>query len=177
MLKYVHLPRELSRSFLLYSSAVAWPDHTDRKSNSREMFLSTRALYRVTSSPSQVGIIEETEETAHTDEPEEELPAQNVYIFSVLAIMQYYTVAIWSFEIKTLNLDIYSCPNSSLSTSLQMRISALSPPLHRLPPCHCWDSAIIMFMRAHRLWRGSLLSSLMKKTEAGTRKKKKKERV
>lgn len=77
---------------------------------------------------------------------------------------------------KTLSLDIRSCPSSNLnhqSTFLQMKICALSPPLHQPPPCHCWDSAIIMFMRAHRLWRGSLLSSLMKKTKAGMIKKKK----
>lgn len=73
--------------YVLYSSAVVWPEHTDKKSNGTEMFLSTQALCRVTPSPSPMDMIEETEETAHTDEPEELPAVHNVYIFSVLAIM------------------------------------------------------------------------------------------
>ncbi|XP_037652248.1 uncharacterized protein LOC119504273 isoform X3 [Sebastes umbrosus] len=56
---------------------VVWPEHTERKSNSREMFLSTQALRHLTPSPSPMNMIEETEQTAHTDEPEEEQPVHN----------------------------------------------------------------------------------------------------
>ncbi|XP_018545495.1 uncharacterized protein LOC108892440 isoform X2 [Lates calcarifer] len=59
-------------------SEVVWPEHTKRKSNSREMFLSTQALRHLTPSPSPMGMVEEeTEHTAHTDEPEEEHPIHN----------------------------------------------------------------------------------------------------
>lgn len=82
MLKCVQYHRELSRSFLhvLYSSEVVWPEHTERKSNSREMFLSTQALRHLSPSPAPMDMAKETEQTAHTDEPEEEQPVQNVYI-------------------------------------------------------------------------------------------------
>lgn len=149
--------------YIFYFSAVVWPEHTDR--NSREMFLSTQALCRVTPSPSPMDMIEET---AHTDEPEAELPAlHNVHIYSVLAIMtQILNCRYMIFWNKN---SFCSGPSRShTSTILQMRTWAPSPPGHQPPPCHCWDSAITMFMRAHRLWRGSPLSSLMKKTKTGT---------
>lgn len=65
---------------VLYSSEVVWPEHTERKSNSREMFLSTQALRHLTPSPSPMDMVEESEQTAHTDEREEEQPIHNVYI-------------------------------------------------------------------------------------------------
>lgn len=49
-----------------YSSEVVWPEHTERKTNTREMFLSTQALCRLVPSPCTVNVIEETEH-----EPEE----------------------------------------------------------------------------------------------------------
>lgn len=63
-----------------------WPEHTERKSNSREMFLSTQALRHLMPSPSPMDMLEEIEQTTHTDEPEEEQPVQNVCIFIVPAI-------------------------------------------------------------------------------------------
>ncbi|KAG8013392.1 Protein ELYS [Nibea albiflora] len=56
---------------------VMWPEHTERKSNSREMFLSTQALRHLMPSPTPMNMLEETEQTTHTDEPEEERPVQN----------------------------------------------------------------------------------------------------
>nr|XP_033498259.1 protein ELYS-like isoform X2 [Epinephelus lanceolatus] len=58
-------------------SEMVWPEHTERKSKSREMFLSTRALRHLTPSPSPMDMVEDTEQTAHTDEPEEEQPVHN----------------------------------------------------------------------------------------------------
>ncbi|XP_051252076.1 uncharacterized protein LOC127361465 isoform X2 [Dicentrarchus labrax] len=58
-------------------SEVVWPEHTEKKSNSREMFLSTQALRHLMPSPSPMDMVEETEQTAHTDEPEEGRPIQN----------------------------------------------------------------------------------------------------
>ncbi|XP_044022121.1 uncharacterized protein LOC122861577 isoform X2 [Siniperca chuatsi] len=55
-------------------SEVVWPEHTERKSNSREMFLSTQALRHLTPSPSPMDMVEESEETAHIDETEEDKP-------------------------------------------------------------------------------------------------------
>lgn len=63
----------------LYSSEVASPEHNERKSNSREMFLSTQALRHLTPSPSPLAMLEET---AHTDEAEEKQPVSNVCIVS-----------------------------------------------------------------------------------------------
>lgn len=57
---------------VLYSSEVVWPEHTERKSNSREMFLSMQVLRHLTPSPSPMDMVEETKQTAHTYEPEEE---------------------------------------------------------------------------------------------------------
>ncbi|XP_045919283.1 uncharacterized protein LOC123979414 [Micropterus dolomieu] len=59
------------------TSEVVWPEHTERKSNSREMFLSTQALRHLTPSPSPMDMVEESEQTAHTDEREEEQPIHN----------------------------------------------------------------------------------------------------
>ncbi|XP_027130721.1 uncharacterized protein LOC109142542 isoform X2 [Larimichthys crocea] len=56
---------------------VMWPEHTERKSNSREMFLSTQALRHLMPSPSPMDMLEEIEQTTHTDEPGEEQPVQN----------------------------------------------------------------------------------------------------
>ncbi|XP_035850515.1 protein ELYS-like [Sander lucioperca] len=53
-------------------SEVVWPEHTERKSNSREMFLSMQVLRHLTPSPSPMDMVEETKQTAHTYEPEEE---------------------------------------------------------------------------------------------------------
>lgn len=76
-------PRDPSKSFLcvsLYSSEVVWPEHTERKSNSREMFLSTQALRRLTPSPSPADMARRTEHAAQADKPEEEQPIiHNVY--------------------------------------------------------------------------------------------------
>ncbi|KAL3049165.1 hypothetical protein OYC64_008607 [Pagothenia borchgrevinki] len=58
-------------------SEVASPEHNERKSNSREMFLSTQALRHLTPSPSPLDMLEETVQTAHTDEAEEKQPASN----------------------------------------------------------------------------------------------------
>ncbi|KAI4804743.1 hypothetical protein KUCAC02_026359 [Chaenocephalus aceratus] len=55
-------------------SEVASPEHNERKSNSREMFLSTQALRHLTPSPSPLAMLEET---AHTDEAEEKQPVSN----------------------------------------------------------------------------------------------------
>ncbi|XP_034715046.1 protein ELYS-like [Etheostoma cragini] len=55
-------------------SEVVWLEHTERKSKSREMFLSTQALRHLTPSPSPMDMVEETKQTAHTDELEEEQP-------------------------------------------------------------------------------------------------------
>ncbi|XP_032356827.1 uncharacterized protein LOC116670422 isoform X1 [Etheostoma spectabile] len=55
-------------------SEVVWPEHTERKSKSREMYLSTQALRHLTPSPSPMEMVEETKQTAHTDELEEEQP-------------------------------------------------------------------------------------------------------
>ncbi|XP_060919549.1 protein ELYS-like [Labrus mixtus] len=54
-----------------------WPEHTEEKSNNREIFLSTQAVHRLTASPSPVAVLEETEQAAHPDEPEEKLPLHN----------------------------------------------------------------------------------------------------
>lgn len=67
-------------SVILYSSEVVWPEHTERKSNSREMFLSIQALRHLTPSPALMDLAEGTEQAAYTEEPEEEQPVQNVYI-------------------------------------------------------------------------------------------------
>ncbi|KAM7403022.1 hypothetical protein PAMA_003784 [Pampus argenteus] len=53
---------------------VVWPEHTERKSNSREMFLSTQALRRLTPSPAPVDVAAGTTHTAQEDEPEEQQP-------------------------------------------------------------------------------------------------------
>ncbi|KAM6968618.1 uncharacterized protein LKV04_017475 [Tautogolabrus adspersus] len=58
-------------------SDLLWPEHNEGKSNNREMFLSTQALHHLTPSPSPMAILEETEQTAHPDEAEEELPLHN----------------------------------------------------------------------------------------------------
>ncbi|KAJ4939722.1 hypothetical protein JOQ06_029160 [Pogonophryne albipinna] len=58
-------------------SEVASPEHNERKSNSREMFLSTQALRHLTPSPSPLAMLEETVQTAHTDEAEEKQPVSN----------------------------------------------------------------------------------------------------
>ncbi|XP_031703046.1 uncharacterized protein LOC116383392 [Anarrhichthys ocellatus] len=58
-------------------SEVVWPEHRARKSNSREMFLSTQALRHLTPSPSPMDRVEETERTPHADEPAEEKPVHN----------------------------------------------------------------------------------------------------
>lgn len=73
-------PRDLSSSLLhaLSSSEVVWPEHTGRKWNCREMFLSTQALRHLTPSPSPMDLMEETEPTAHTDEPQKGQSVQNV---------------------------------------------------------------------------------------------------
>ncbi|XP_042244671.1 uncharacterized protein LOC121881098 [Thunnus maccoyii] len=55
-------------------SEVVWPERTERKLKSREMFLSTQALRRLTPSPSPVDMAGGTEYTAQADEPEEEQP-------------------------------------------------------------------------------------------------------
>ncbi|KAG7238537.1 hypothetical protein INR49_030810 [Caranx melampygus] len=58
-------------------SEVVWPKHADRKSNSRKMSLTTQALLHLAPSPSPMDVVEEqTEQTVHTDEPEEE---QSIY--------------------------------------------------------------------------------------------------
>ncbi|XP_054469243.1 uncharacterized protein LOC129103024 [Anoplopoma fimbria] len=56
---------------------LVWPEHKARKSNSRDMFLSTQALRQLTPSPSPMDRAEESEQTAHTDEPEKEKPVHN----------------------------------------------------------------------------------------------------
>ncbi|XP_053191132.1 uncharacterized protein LOC128374937 [Scomber japonicus] len=53
-------------------SEVVWPEHTLRKSNSREMFLSTQALRCLTPSPSPMDMAGEVEHTAQADKPEEQ---------------------------------------------------------------------------------------------------------
>ncbi|KAM7375832.1 hypothetical protein PAMP_005599 [Pampus punctatissimus] len=53
---------------------VVWPEHTERRLNSREMFLSTQALCRLTPSPSPVDVAGGTEHTAQEDKPEEQQP-------------------------------------------------------------------------------------------------------
>ncbi|XP_054861977.1 protein ELYS-like isoform X2 [Amphiprion ocellaris] len=53
-------------------SEVVWPEHTERKSNSKEIFLSTQALCHLTPSPSPVNVAAETEQTSHIDDPEEQ---------------------------------------------------------------------------------------------------------
>nr|XP_010765351.1 PREDICTED: uncharacterized protein LOC104941885 [Notothenia coriiceps] len=58
-------------------SEVASPEHNERKSNSREMFLSTQAFRHLTPSPSPLAMLEETVQTAHTDEAEEKQPVSN----------------------------------------------------------------------------------------------------
>ncbi|KAF3844842.1 hypothetical protein F7725_008005, partial [Dissostichus mawsoni] len=58
-------------------SEVASPEHNERKSNSREMFLSTQALRHLTPSPSSLDMLEETVQTAHTDEAEEKQHVSN----------------------------------------------------------------------------------------------------
>ncbi|XP_051806500.1 uncharacterized protein LOC127534683 [Acanthochromis polyacanthus] len=55
-------------------SEVVWPEHTERKSNSKEIFLSTQALCHLTPSPSPMNVAKEEEQTSHTDNPEEEQP-------------------------------------------------------------------------------------------------------
>lgn len=84
MWTYVQYPRDLSRSFpyvLLYSREVVWPKH-ERKSNSRKMSLTTQALLHLAPSPAPMDVVEEqTDQTAHTDEPEEEQSIYNVDIF------------------------------------------------------------------------------------------------
>ncbi|XP_069391818.1 uncharacterized protein [Paralichthys olivaceus] len=52
-------------------SEVVWPEHSERKSNSREMSLSTQALSHLTPGSSPTDKTEE--QTAHTEECEEEL--------------------------------------------------------------------------------------------------------
>ncbi|XP_063764385.1 protein ELYS-like isoform X1 [Eleginops maclovinus] len=64
-------------------SEVAWPEHDERKSNSREMFLSTQALRHLTPSPSPLDVLEETVQTAHTDLAVEKQPVSNVCIVGV----------------------------------------------------------------------------------------------
>lgn len=58
----------------LYSSEVVWPERTQRKSNSREMSLSTQALRRLTPCPSPVNMALGAEYTAQADKPEEVKP-------------------------------------------------------------------------------------------------------
>ncbi|KAK1894557.1 Protein ELYS [Dissostichus eleginoides] len=58
-------------------SEIASPEHNERKSNSREMFLSTQALRHLTPSPSPLDMLEETVQTAHTDEAEEKQRVSN----------------------------------------------------------------------------------------------------
>ncbi|XP_023273001.1 uncharacterized protein LOC111663153 [Seriola lalandi dorsalis] len=59
-------------------SEVVWLEHAERKSNSRKMSLSTQALLHLTPSPSPMHMVEEqTEQTAHADEPDEEQPLYN----------------------------------------------------------------------------------------------------
>ncbi|XP_062296867.1 uncharacterized protein LOC134001318 [Scomber scombrus] len=53
-------------------SEVVWPEHTVRKSNSREMFLSTQALCCLTPNPSPMDMAGEAEHTAQADKPEEQ---------------------------------------------------------------------------------------------------------
>lgn len=66
---------------LLYSSEVVWPEHAERKSNCRKMSLTTQALLHLAPSPSPMDVEEEqTEQTANTDEPEEELSIYDVQI-------------------------------------------------------------------------------------------------
>ncbi|XP_035023722.1 uncharacterized protein LOC118116278 isoform X3 [Hippoglossus stenolepis] len=52
-------------------SEVVWPEHAERKSNSREMFLSTQDLSHLTPGSPPMDLTEE--QTAHTEEPGEEL--------------------------------------------------------------------------------------------------------
>lgn len=62
-----------------------WPEHTERKPNSKQMLLPTEALRLLTCSSLPVHMAIETQQTAHTDDPEEEHPViYNVYIFIVL---------------------------------------------------------------------------------------------
>ncbi|XP_071355139.1 uncharacterized protein [Trachinotus anak] len=59
-------------------SEVVWPEHTERKLNSRKMSLSTQALLHLTPSPSPMEMVDEqTEQTENTDEPEGEQPTYN----------------------------------------------------------------------------------------------------
>ena len=76
-------PENFSRSFLhvLYSSELVWPEHAERKSNSRDMFLSTQTLSLLTPGSSPMDLTEE--QTAHTEESGEEL-ILNVFSVSML---------------------------------------------------------------------------------------------
>ncbi|CAJ1073669.1 uncharacterized protein LOC119504273 isoform X2 [Xyrichtys novacula] len=47
---------------------VLWPEYTERKSNSKETILSNQAPHHLTCSPSPSDVVEEPEQTAHTEE-------------------------------------------------------------------------------------------------------------
>ncbi|XP_054893946.1 uncharacterized protein LOC129365073 [Poeciliopsis prolifica] len=58
-------------------SEVVWPKKPKRKSNSREIFLSVQALRRLTPSPFSMEAVEETEQTANTEDDQGEHYALN----------------------------------------------------------------------------------------------------
>lgn len=64
---------------------VVWPERTERKPNSKQMLLPTEALRLLTCSSLPVHMAIETQQTAHTADPEGEHPLiYTVYIFIVL---------------------------------------------------------------------------------------------
>lgn len=65
--------------YALQSRAVVWPEHREKKLNSREMFLSNQALRHLTPSPSLMHVLEETEEAAQTVELDQPV-IDNVYM-------------------------------------------------------------------------------------------------
>ncbi|XP_036981411.1 uncharacterized protein LOC119034480 isoform X3 [Acanthopagrus latus] len=105
-------------------SEVVWPEHTERKWHSREMFLSTQALRHLAPSPSPLDLMEETEPAARTDEPQEEpQPVQNQQPESPEQIS----------------------PSEDLSTeSVSSFTSASSLPLLRRQRCHIYESTLTL---------------------------------
>ncbi|XP_030299185.1 uncharacterized protein LOC115597438 isoform X3 [Sparus aurata] len=104
-------------------SEVVWPEHTGRKWNCREMFLSTQALRHLTPSPSPMDLMEETEPTAHTDEPQEGQPVQNQQPNSAEQISS-------SEDLNTESVCSFN--------------SASSLPLLRRQRCHIYESTLTL---------------------------------
>ncbi|KAI3367730.1 hypothetical protein L3Q82_026578 [Scortum barcoo] len=106
-------------------SDVVWPEHTGRKSHSREMFLSTQALRHLTPSPAPMDMVEETEPTAHTDEKEEEQPVQNQQPESPEHISFSEDLSVSSVTSASSPLLRWDRPNVYESTVTLQRISSL----------------------------------------------------